>query len=283
MSKHMIFKGRNRVTQIYGGRHGGIDIVGDDDNAVHAVRNGRVCSIQKWDGHTKTGDQSYGNLIIIEDTSGRYHYYAHLDEIRVSVGDNIAYDDIIATMGDTGNSTGAHTHYEVRNGTSTESRIDPTPYCGVDNCRGTYISSGMLSETENKNLETPKKQDIKPSKTDCNGVYTVVPGDTLIGIAKRFGTDYKKLAKINGILNPNLIRVGQQIRITAADVPIDYYPAVEYDGVSIVDALKLINVDSSYSHRAQIAEANEIGQYSGFAAQNIKMLDLLKKGKLIKA
>ena len=55
-----------------------------------------------------------------------------------------------------------------------------------------------------------------PSSTDSSGsdmVYTVVSGDTLSGIAKKYSTTYQKLAAYNGISNPNLIRVGQQIKI----------------------------------------------------------------------
>ena len=44
-------------------------------------------------------------------------------------------------------------------------------------------------------------------------VYTVVAGDTLIKIAAKCGTTYQALAAYNGIANPNLIRVGQQIKI----------------------------------------------------------------------
>jgi len=44
-------------------------------------------------------------------------------------------------------------------------------------------------------------------------VYTVVPGDTLSGIANRYNTTYQKLAEYNNIPNPNLIYVGQKIRI----------------------------------------------------------------------
>lgn len=42
--------------------------------------------------------------------------------------------------------------------------------------------------------------------------YTVKPGDTLSGIASRFGTTYQHLAQINGIQNPDHINVGQTIR-----------------------------------------------------------------------
>lgn len=44
-------------------------------------------------------------------------------------------------------------------------------------------------------------------------VYTVVRGDTLSGIAARYGTNWRALAEFNGIANPNLILPGQQLRI----------------------------------------------------------------------
>lgn len=46
-------------------------------------------------------------------------------------------------------------------------------------------------------------------------VYVVVKGDTLSGIASKFCTTYQKLAAYNGIANPNLINVGQKIKIPA--------------------------------------------------------------------
>lgn len=51
--------------------------------------------------------------------------------------------------------------------------------------------------------------------------------------------------------------------------------------ISIVNALNSIKVNSSYSYRKQIAIANGINNYRGSPAQNIKMLNLLKQGKLI--
>ena len=43
--------------------------------------------------------------------------------------------------------------------------------------------------------------------------YTVKKGDTLSGIAAKYGTTYQKLASYNGIANPNNISVGQVIKI----------------------------------------------------------------------
>ncbi len=63
---------------------------------------------------------------------------------------------------------------------------------------------------------------------------------------------------------------------------IEYYPIPSYDGDSLVDALKEIEVDSSYSYREKIAKQNGIEDYRGTADQNIQLLTLLKQGRLKK-
>jgi LysM repeat protein len=57
---------------------------------------------------------------------------------------------------------------------------------------------------------------VKPAAASSATTYTVRAGDTLSSIAARFGTTYQQLAKINGIANPNLIHVGQVIRLTGS-------------------------------------------------------------------
>lgn len=61
-----------------------------------------------------------------------------------------------------------------------------------------------------------------------------------------------------------------------------YFAACEKDETSIVDALKSIGENSSYSARKKIAVANGIDDYVGSAKQNITLLSLLKQGELIK-
>ena len=81
-------------------------------------------------------------------------------------------------------------------------------------------------------------------------------------------------ARVNAILS------GKE---PAESVPaVEYYPKYTGNTNSIVDALKAIQVDSSYAHRKEIAGANGISGYRGTAEQNTKLLNLLKAGKLIK-
>ena len=76
----------------------------------------------------------------------------------------------------------------------------------------TIIKSGGLNGY-GKGIETTKP--VKPSKpqTSSETIYIVKKGDTLSGIASRYGTTYQVLASYNGISNPNLIGVGQTIKI----------------------------------------------------------------------
>ena len=54
-----------------------------------------------------------------------------------------------------------------------------------------------------------------PSNNSNSTTYTVKSGDTLSGIAAKFGTTYQKIAADNGIANPNIIHPGQVLKINA--------------------------------------------------------------------
>ena len=61
----------------------------------------------------------------------------------------------------------------------------------------------------------------------------------------------------------------------------EYYYS-DYKGYSFVDALKQIGVDASFANRKIIAARNGISNYKGTSSQNLKLLNLLKEGKLRK-
>lgn len=78
-------------------------------------------------------------------------------------------------------------------------------------CPGPYLQSKFdyIAESVNARLcgETSEE------KTEIETTYTVVKGDTLIGIARKYDTTYQKLAEINNIENPDLIYPNQVLII----------------------------------------------------------------------
>lgn len=82
------------------------------------------------------------------------------------------------------------------------------------------------SKSNNNSISQPTQKTI---------TYTVKAGDTLSGIASRYGTTYQELARINNIPNPNLIHVGQVLTIngTSQQTPnIEYYTVKSGDNLS---------------------------------------------------
>lgn len=75
----------------------------------------------------------------------------------------------------------------------------------------------------------------KPAPSPApSGTYIVKAGDTLGAIAARYGTTYQYLAKINNISNPNLIYVGQVIRVNIQSAPPSTYTVVRGDTLSAI-------------------------------------------------
>ena len=106
--------------------HRALDIASRDDYGnfialpVVAAEGGTVDWVQKWDGVTKTGNQSYGNCVRIrhEQYNGMalHTLYAHLSKITVELGQTVTEGQIIGYTGSTGYVTGPHLHFEVRLG-----------------------------------------------------------------------------------------------------------------------------------------------------------------------
>ncbi|MBU5594928.1 N-acetylmuramoyl-L-alanine amidase [Amphibacillus sp. MSJ-3] len=81
-----------------------------------------------------------------------------------------------------------------------------------------------------------------PVKTVASGsTYTVKRGDTLSAIAKKYGTTVDKLVKDNNIKNPNLIRVGQKLKVSGSAVK--YYTVKSGDNLSKIAKKHGISLD----------------------------------------
>lgn len=74
-----------------------------------------------------------------------------------------------------------------------------------------------------------------PIQAPATSTYTVRSGDTLSSIAAKFGTNYQTLASLNGISNPNLIYVGQALRVNgSASTGSVYYTVRAGDNLSAI-------------------------------------------------
>jgi murein DD-endopeptidase MepM/ murein hydrolase activator NlpD len=101
----------------WGRLHAGIDVAAATGTPLRAADSGTV-QIAGWTG-------GYGNYTCIGHGGGISTCYAHQSSIGVAVGSSVSQGQVIGALGNTGNSTGPHLHFEVRiNG----SPVDPMGY-----------------------------------------------------------------------------------------------------------------------------------------------------------
>ncbi len=91
----------------YWSGHLGIDIAAGEGAPIYAADSG-VVVFSGW----ATG--GYGNMVMVDHGNGYQSVYAHLSNASASCGRSVGQGQIIGYSGSTGNSTGAHLHFEVR-------------------------------------------------------------------------------------------------------------------------------------------------------------------------
>jgi murein DD-endopeptidase MepM/ murein hydrolase activator NlpD len=98
-------------------QHNGLDFPTDKYTEVRTTHDGMVV--------TAAYDPLYGNLVVIENWQWKTHY-AHHAYLLVREGDQVQAGDLIGLVGNTGDSSGDHLHYEVRDARGTAR--DPENY-----------------------------------------------------------------------------------------------------------------------------------------------------------
>lgn len=102
----------------HGRQHAGIDICAPAGSPIYAARDGVI----SYSGRKFRG---YGNVVMIDHGDGFSTVYAHNTTNLVHEGDPVVRGQIIARVGATGNATGAHCHFEIRNDNIS---VDPRSY-----------------------------------------------------------------------------------------------------------------------------------------------------------
>ncbi len=87
--------------------HFGVDFAANLGQGVYATEAG-VIVYAGWNNY------GYGNMIMIDHGDGFQSLYAHLSDIGVSCGESVNQGQAIGAAGNTGHSSGAHLHFEIR-------------------------------------------------------------------------------------------------------------------------------------------------------------------------
>ena len=216
-SYHCPYQGSVHPRGKYGPRrrrqHQGVDLPLKMGDPVYATFCGRVRISQ----YNKGG---YGNLVIIRHDNGLETYYGHLSERLVEPDQWVEAGQIIGLGGSTGRSTGPHLHFETRyygqsfdperlidfkNGTlSRETFLLKKSFFSI------YSNAGQDFEDEIANEEQDKKEAAEKAAMKY---YKIRSGDTLGGIARRYGTTVTNICRLNGIKSTTVLRIGRSLRV----------------------------------------------------------------------
>lgn len=205
----------------------------------------------------------YGNYVVIQHSDGNFTLYAHLDanSILVSAGESVEQGQVIAKMGSSGNSTGTHLHFEVREGqNSFSATVEPMNYISFEAPR--IVSSGgdFLNWLNSWEGHSPIDGEYYIVEDIGDGVRTVGGGVTL-----EYNSD----------------------SFAAYGINIDDYPVGSKIPINIVDQIQMEEISNKRSYvenilstnsielqeiqiEALVSQTYNIGNISGFAKNYIK-------------
>lgn len=239
-TEHWIWPADGEVTDTYGtrgGHHKGIDIAADLKTPVYAVDDGVVSKSYYSD--------TYGHVIFIKHKNNFETVYAHLHKRNVKEGQNISQGALIGEMGNTGDSSGVHLHFEVHHEEwtySKENALNPDNVLGM-----TEVGQVVMAQSKaypGETIETaghlPPEKELQNSRLvlDSNSETTqighseeqseeqsithlVQPGETLWSIAQKYESTASRIAEMNHIQGDQ-IQVGQNLTIKELEIQQHY-------------------------------------------------------------
>lgn len=176
--------------------HRGVDVNVIKDEPVVAAYPGVVTMSR----YNKGG---YGNYVLIKHPNGIETLYAHLSKRLLKVGDEVFPGDIVGLAGNSGRSSAAHLHFEIRYG---EVNIDPT----------TVIDFPHWSLKEGVDQFSMKKATAAHRKIQAKlknyNYYIVKKGDSQGDVANWFNISIESLCRINNLKPGAPLKAGQKLR-----------------------------------------------------------------------
>jgi murein DD-endopeptidase MepM/ murein hydrolase activator NlpD len=186
------------VTSSYGWRrnrmHKGTDIKVQVGDSIRAAWGGQV-RIVGWD------PRGYGYFVVVRHDNGLETVYGHLSRPLVDEYEQVPAGYVLGLGGNTGRSTGSHLHLEIR---YLGEAIDPAKF--ID------FSTGKLRNEQEYVIGI---RAMKQARAEAAAMkwHKVKQGDTLSGIAKKYGTSVKRLCQLNNIKETKILQIGMKIRV----------------------------------------------------------------------
>lgn len=186
------------VTSAYGWRryrmHKGTDIKVQIGDSIRAAWSGQV-RIVGWD------PRGYGYYVVIRHDNGLETIYGHLSRPLVDEYEKVPAGFVIGLGGNTGRSTGSHLHWEIR-------------YLGEAMNPASFVdfSTGLLKNADEYVIGIKAMKQARAEQAAMK-YHKVRSGDTLSGIAKKYGTTVKRLCQLNNIKETKILQIGMKIRV----------------------------------------------------------------------
>ena len=186
------------VTSAYGWRryrmHKGTDIKVQIGDSIRAAWSGQV-RIVGWD------PRGYGYYVVIRHDNGLETIYGHLSRPLVDEYEKVPAGFVIGLGGNTGRSTGSHLHWEIR-------------YLGEAMNPASFVdfSTGQLKNADEYVIGIKAMKQARAEQAAMK-YHKVRSGDTLSGIAKKYGTTVKRLCQLNNIRETKILQIGMKIRV----------------------------------------------------------------------
>ncbi len=231
------------VVSKYGPRgkrdHQGVDIKVEHGDPIYSAFDG-IVRLSKWNSG------GYGNLVIVRHPNGLETYYGHLSRRNVAAGDYVRAGQVVGYGGKTGRAYGVHLHFEAR---YCDQTFDPERLIDVasgnlrfqtfaleksyfnNNSReiegidedsmdmGTLLASAerngqSVSDTIMESIEKKEKEEAaKAAEKAAVKYHTIRSGDTLLAIARKYGTTVPTICQLNGITRDTTLKLGKSLRV----------------------------------------------------------------------
>ncbi|WP_462412071.1 peptidoglycan DD-metalloendopeptidase family protein [Neobacillus sp. Marseille-QA0830] len=207
---HWIWPADGIISDIYGtrqGKHKGIDIAGNLNTPILAVDDGVV--------EKSYSSDTYGNVIFIKHPNQFVTVYAHLSNRNAVEGQRVKQGEVIGYMGQTGQATGVHLHFEshqIEWRYDKKYAINPEMVFGKaevgETVQGGKTSAGDVVEVS---MHLQAQMENNPPSSNLHSTtqqYVVKSGDTLYAISRKNNISVTRIKELNH-LSTDLITPAQ--------------------------------------------------------------------------